>query len=231
MLLAQLSDPHVSDDDPEAAAALGRAVAAVMALRPAPDAVLVSGDLAEHASPAEYARVRELLAPLPMPVASLAGNHDDPEAIDQADELRAGGYRILLCETAQPGRDDGRLDVERLGARLDDTPTIIAMHHPPVPIGVSALDAIGLPAEDRDALAVLLTGSPQVRRVVAGHVHRSAAGVLGGCAVTTCGSTYRQARLELETDELELTPDEPAAYALHIDVRGALISHVVNLRS
>src|SRR3954471_24913573 len=121
MLFAQLTDPHVSDDDPGAAAALGRAVAAVLALRPAPDAVLVTGDLADHASPGEYARVEELLAPLPMPVAALAGNHDDPAAIDGVDELRAGGYRILLCETAQPGRDDGRLDVERLAARLDET--------------------------------------------------------------------------------------------------------------
>jgi 3',5'-cyclic-AMP phosphodiesterase len=230
MLLAQLTDPHVSDDDPAAAAALGRAVLAVLALRPAPDAVLVTGDLADHGSPMEYARVRELLAPLPMPVATLAGNHDDPEAIGQVEELRAAGYRILLCETAQPGRDDGRLDVERLAARLDDTPTIVATHHPPLLTGIDALDAIGLPAEDRAALAGLLSRAPQVRRVVAGHVHRSASGTLGGCGVVTAGSTYRQARLELETDALELTPDEPAVYALHADVAGELVSHVVNLR-
>jgi predicted phosphodiesterase len=165
-----------------------------------------------------------------MPVATLAGNHDDPEAVDSAGELRVAGYRLVLCETAQPGRDDGRLDVERLAARLDDSPTVVAMHHPPLLIGVDALDAIGLPADDRDALAQLLARSPQVRRVVAGHVHRSASGTLGGCGVVTCGSTYRQARLELETDALELTPDEPAVFALHLDVRGALTSHVVTVR-
>jgi 3',5'-cyclic AMP phosphodiesterase CpdA len=230
MLLAQLTDPHVSDDEPGAAAALGRAVDAVQALRPTPDAVLVTGDLADHASPSEYARVRELLAPLPMPVAALAGNHDDPAAIDGLGELRAGGYRILLCETAQPGRDDGRLDVERLAARLDDTPTIVAMHHPPLLTGIAALDAIGLPPEDRAALADLLARSPQVRRVIAGHVHRSASATLGGCGVITSGSTYRQARLELRTDALELVPDEPAVYALHADVAGELVSHVVTVR-
>jgi 3',5'-cyclic-AMP phosphodiesterase len=229
MLLAQLTDPHVSDDDPGAAAALGRAVAAVLELRPAPDAVLVTGDLADHASPTEYERVRELLARLPMPVATLAGNHDDPAALDGADELRAGGYRILLCETAQPGRDDGRLDVERLAARLDDTPTIVGMHHPPLLTGIDALDAIGLPPEDRAALAALLQSAPQVRRVIAGHVHRSASGTLGGCGVVTAGSVYKQARLELETDELQLVADEPAVYALHADVRGELVSHVVTL--
>jgi 3',5'-cyclic AMP phosphodiesterase CpdA len=234
MLLAQLSDPHVNDEDPGAADALAAAVRAVLGLAPRPDAVLVSGDLAEHASAGEYARVRELLAPLPMPVLALAGNHDDPGAIESGDELRFAGHRLLLCATAQPGRDDGRLDVERLAARLDaepDTPTIVAMHHPPIPVGIAAMDAIGLPQADRGALARLLERSPQVRRVVAGHVHRSATGVLGGCPVSTCGSTYRQARLDLAGDALELIPDEPPVYALHADVGGALVTHVVGLRS
>ena len=53
-------------------------------LRTAPDAVLVSGDVGEHGDPAEYALARELLAPLPMPVHVLAGNHDDPEALSEA---------------------------------------------------------------------------------------------------------------------------------------------------
>jgi Icc protein len=230
MLLAQLSDPHVNDDDPGAAEALARAVRAVLQLRPRPDAVLVSGDLAEHGSPTEYERVRELLAPLPMPVATIPGNHDDPDALDGAAELAFAGYRLVLCDTHVDGRPDGRLDVERLGARLDDTPTIVAMHHPPLRVGIDALDAIGLPAEDRSALAELLDGAPQVRRVVAGHVHRSASGILGGCAVVTCGSVYMQARLELETAALELSPDEPAAFALHADIGGDLVSHVVALR-
>jgi 3',5'-cyclic AMP phosphodiesterase CpdA len=232
MLLAQLSDPHVDEDDPAAAAALERAVRAVRELRPAPDAVLVTGDVAEHGAPGEYARARELLGPVHV----LAGNHDDPGALRAAfgagDDIRCAGYRLLLCETRVAGRDDGRLDVERLAARLaqdGDTPTIVAMHHPPVLVGIDALDAIGLPEEDRQALAAVLTKAPQVRRVIAGHVHRSASGVLGGRGVVTCGSTYRQARLELEGDALELTPDEPAGYALHFDVGGELVSHAVSL--
>jgi Icc protein len=229
MLLVQLSDPHVNDADPQAAAALAHAVDAVQALRPTPDAVVVTGDLADHGSPTEYARVEKLLARLPMPVLTLAGNHDDPAAVDGADELRVAGYRILTCETRLDGRDDGRLDVERLAARLDDTPTIVAMHHPPLLTGIDALDAIGLPPADRADLRTLLRSAPQVRRVIAGHVHRSASASLGGCAVVTAGSVYQQARLELETDALELTPDEPPVYALHADVAGELVSHVVQI--
>src|SRR6478735_11737305 len=65
-LLAQLSDPHVGaawgDRDPEAR--LAAAVDSVLAVQPRPPgAVLVTGDLADRGTDAEYARVRELLAP------------------------------------------------------------------------------------------------------------------------------------------------------------------------
>ena len=85
-VLAQISDLHlrVDGDDLGAARALEAAVAALLELRPAPDAVLVSGDLGEHGEAREYTRARELLAPLPMPVHMLAGNHDDAEALAEA---------------------------------------------------------------------------------------------------------------------------------------------------
>ena len=62
-ILAQLSDPHVRlpPEDEGSGAALEAAVRAVLALDPLPDAVVVTGDLADGAAPAEYERVRELL--------------------------------------------------------------------------------------------------------------------------------------------------------------------------
>jgi Icc protein len=224
-MLAQLSDPHVHDDG--SAEALAAAVRSVLALAPLPDAVLVSGDLAEHGTAAEYERVRELLAPLPMPVLALPGNHDDPDALRArfggATTADVGGLRLIACDTTRPGRDDGRLDLAWLTARLaeSDAPTVIAMHHPPVPIGIPALDRIGLPEADRAALIGLLERSPHVCRVIAGHVHRTVFAVLGGCGVVTCPSTYRQSKLELGGEQLELV-DEPPAFALHT----ASVSHI-----
>jgi Icc protein len=241
-LLAQLSDPHmrVGADDGGAALALTRAVAAVLALRPAPQAVIVTGDIADGAQPREYERVRELLAPLPMPVHLLAGNHDDRDALREhfgpdgaPGELlqytaRCGDLRIVACDTTLPGRDDGRVRVGWLEAQLDaepDAPTIVAMHHVPLAIGLPVLDGIGVPDADASALAALLARSPQVRRVVAGHVHRTVAGSLGGCAVLACTSTNLQARLELGTPELTWAA-EPPAFALHALLDGELVSHV-----
>jgi 3',5'-cyclic-AMP phosphodiesterase len=224
-MLAQLSDPHVHDE--KSAAALAAAVRSVLAVRPLPDAVLVSGDLGEHGTAAEYERVRELLAPLPMPVYTLAGNHDDGETLRAhlggTATADVGGLRLIACDTTKPGRDDGSLDLAWLAARLaeSDAPTIVAMHHPPVTIGIPALDRIGLPEADRAALADLLDRSPHVCRVIAGHVHRTVFAVLGGCGVVACPSTHRQARLEFGAEDLVMV-DEPPAFAVHT----ASVSHI-----
>jgi 3',5'-cyclic-AMP phosphodiesterase len=214
--IAQLSDPHirVGPDDEGSAAALAKAVDAVLALTPLPQAVVVTGDLAEHATAAEYARFAELVAPLAMSVHVLPGNHDDldwpgPHTVD------CDGTRVVLCDTHIPGRDDGRLDLGWLAAELSvAAPTIVAMHHPPILTGIGGLDAIGLPEHERAALAELLARSPHVVRVIAGHVHRTAASTLGGCAVTTCASTNLQAKLELGSPGFTIVP-EPPAFLVH----------------
>jgi len=236
-VLAQLSDPHVQVDADEGASvrALAAAVEAVVASERRPDAVLVTGDLTEHAAAAEYERVRELLAPLTVPVHVLPGNHDDPDALrgyfgtPPAYDVRCGPLRLVACDTTLRGRDDGRLDVAWLEAQLaddPDTPTVVAMHHAPLRSGVAALDELGLPEADRAALAELLARHRQVKRVVAGHLHRAITGALGGCPVFVCPSSHLQARLDLRADApLELVA-EPAAFALHVVHGGELVSHV-----
>jgi 3',5'-cyclic-AMP phosphodiesterase len=241
-LLAQLSDPHVRlDDDGASERALAAAVDAVLALRPAPQAVLVTGDIADRARAVEYERVRELLAPLPMPVHVLPGNHDDRDALRAAFDLDGAGsgaplqyvascgdLRLVVCDSTRPGHDGGELRVDWLAQQLavePDAPTIVAMHHVPLTIGLPVLDEIGVPDDDRRRLAELLAGAPHVRRVVAGHVHRTVVGTLGGCGVLACTSNHLQARLELGASELTWTP-EPAAFALHALLDGELVSHV-----
>ena len=60
MILAQLSDPHIRlpPDDEGSGEALAAAVRAVLALDRRPDALVVTGDLADGGLPEEYARVR-----------------------------------------------------------------------------------------------------------------------------------------------------------------------------
>jgi 3',5'-cyclic-AMP phosphodiesterase len=248
-LLAQLSDPHVNDDDDGPALALAAAVRSVLALDPAPGAVLVSGDLTEHGSVSEYQRVRELLLALTMPVHVLAGNHDDREALRKSFPLpltpadapsddyryvtRCGPLRLIGCDTTQPGRDDGAFGPDRLAwleARLTedlDAPTIVALHHLPLPTGIPAMDALGLSRADRVAIDELIAAFPHVGRVVTGHVHRAVVGTLGGCAVFACPSTHLQVALDLREPVRLKVVSEPPGFGLHVAVAGELVSHVV----
>ena len=224
-------------------AALAAAVDAVQALRPPPDAVLVTGDLTEHSDDAEYDQVRDLLASLDAPLLLLPGNHDDPAALrrhfavpgEDAGPVQyaadLGPLRLVVIDSTVPGEDPGALDDERLSwldaelAAAQDVPTILAMHHPPLVTGIPPLDAIGLPPGDRRALELVVERHPQVRRIVAGHMHRPITSELAGRVVLAVPSTYMQARLDLLTNELHTVPD-PAGFALHVLHDGELISHV-----
>jgi 3',5'-cyclic AMP phosphodiesterase CpdA len=190
--------------------------------------------------------VRELLAPSPAPVFVLAGNHDDRDGLREYFALHGptgsvgepfrytvsiDGLRLVVCDTILPGREEGSLDAERrawLAAQLaadPTTPTVVAMHHPPLLTGLEALDEIGLPPADRLAVGDLLAANPQVRRVVAGHVHRGAFDVLGGCGVFTCPSTHLQAPLEIGLTDLRLV-EETGGFALHALLDGTVVSHI-----
>jgi 3',5'-cyclic-AMP phosphodiesterase len=250
VVVAQLSDLHLrtDGDDQGAAQRLQAAVAAVLALTRPPDAVLVTGDLADDGDPRTYARVRELLAPLPMPVHPIPGNHDDRDALREAWEdhpgvagtvggpivyaERAGALRLALLDTLVPRSDAGRLGRQQLAwlaAVLDEepaTPALVALHHPPILTGVEGFDVIGLPPEDRAGLAEVLATRPQARAVVAGHVHRVVAGACGGVPVLTAPSAWRQAVLDLTPGADAVTGDDPPGFAVHVLTDdGALASH------
>lgn len=244
-LLVHLSDFHVGAEwaGSDSIVKLAAAIESVRALRPQPDAVLVSGDLTDHATDAEYEQVRELLAPLSGPFYVLPGNHDDRRALHRhfgvpgADgepvqyAADLGHLRLVAIDTTRPGEDPGALDGERLRwldqelAMAPKTPTLLAMHHPPLLTGIPLWDELGLPDADRRALGEVIARHPQVRRIVAGHMHRTIVGELAGRAVMTVPSTYVQTRLDFRMQEIELA-DEPAGFAVHAVLDGELASHV-----
>ena len=88
MLVAQISDTHilVPESDHPAALLRGdclrRTVADINQQRP--DAVIFTGDTVQHGQPEEYARLRELLAPLEAPLYLVPGNRDDKNKMRSA---------------------------------------------------------------------------------------------------------------------------------------------------
>jgi 3',5'-cyclic AMP phosphodiesterase CpdA len=82
ILVAQISDLHVKRPGElaygqvDTAAALLRCVAELNRFTPRPEIVVVTGDLVDTPTAAEYEHLKRLLAPLEIPVAVVPGNHD-----------------------------------------------------------------------------------------------------------------------------------------------------------
>ncbi len=241
MLIAQITDFHIKARGKRAyrvvdtAQCLAQAVSALRALEPAPDIVVGTGDLTDVGRPEEYELLCELLAPLPMPIYLIPGNHDERVALRYA--FRAEGYfpaegflhytvegwpvRLVALDTVIPGEAGGRLCAERLGwldATLSAAPdrhTVIIMHHPPFPTGIAHMDKIGLAGAD--AFAAIVARHRQVERVLAGHLHRSIQALIGGHAIaSTAPSTAHQVALDLRPEGPSAFKMEPPGYQLHL---------------
>jgi 3',5'-cyclic-AMP phosphodiesterase len=245
-LVVQLSDPHIGADwgPGESVAKLAATVAAVRALDLTPDAVLISGDLADHGADDEYEQLRELVAPLAAPLHVLPGNHDDRAALRRHFDLPGNGsepvqhavdlgpLRLVTLDTKRVGDDAGELDAGRLAwleaalADAPEMPTLLALHHPPLTTGIAPFDEVGLPSVDQRALGEVVERHRQVRRIAAGHMHVTAGAALRGRSVFVAPSTYVQAELEFGAEEVRLSA-EPPGFALHAWLDGELVSYAV----
>ncbi len=240
-VIVQLSDPHLSAEDPAREERFQAAIERVASLHVSPTAVLVTGDLAHHGAPEEYATAARLLSAITVPVHVIPGNKDDRAGLRHAfgiagapaDPVRyvadAGDLRIVMTDSTIPGDVPGQLDVRWIAEQLDaepGRPTLLAFHHPPYAIGVAGLDAVGLPAADAAALWILLERSPQVLRVTSGHVHRATFGAAGGRPASTAPSV--SFAFDLDLDGGAVAPvEEPPGFLVHTLIHGQLVAHVV----
>lgn len=150
-------------------------------------------------------------------------------------EVRCGSIRLLVCDTLDTGNTagGGRLDQPRLTwlaerlAEDPDTPTMVAMHHPPVLTGIRGFDKIGLPAADHAELAALVETNPQLELFVAGHVHRPAVGTIAGRRVMTAPSVHLQSTLGLGGEASPRLVEAPPGMLLHVHASTlGFVSHV-----
>ncbi len=243
LLIAQLSDPHIGTGPGflggrmDTLAALHRAVAHVAGLTPRPDLVLLTGDLTERGTAAEYAAVAAALAALPMPVYAVPGNHDDPKVARDAlprcmpvadgapdgsccYHLRQGGLHLIALDTVVPRQSHGALGAAKLAwlARTLEAcrgePVLIFMHHPPLPTGIETMDACSL-MEGGDALAALIRGHGQVQGVLCGHLHRPVQMQFGGAPLHVAPSVAHQIALDLNPGAPLHARLEPPKISLH----------------
>lgn len=212
--LLHLSDTHLLAGDKrlygsvDSAARLAQLFAEVEASDGRPDAIILTGDLADHGEPDAYDRLREIVEPaaerLGAQVIWVMGNHDDRASFraNLLDELpttnpidhvyNIGGLRIITLDTTVPGHHHGEVSGQQLEwlANQLSVPapdgTILAMHHPPVP---SMLDlAVAVELRDQASLALVLRGT-DVRSIIAGHLHYSSMATFAGIPVSVASAT------------------------------------------
>jgi 3',5'-cyclic AMP phosphodiesterase CpdA len=257
VLIAQISDLHIKPPRQlaygrvDTAAALERCIAHLLAFRPRPDFAVISGDLVDAGTDAEYAHLLRLLAPLDLPFAAIPGNHDSREPMRRAfpshpyahpagplDQLHTvRGLDLLLLDSSVPGAPHGLLETGTLHwldrtLAATDRPAMLFLHHPPFASGIWHMDRQNL--RNADQLEALVRCHPRVRHVACGHVHRATMTTFAGTVASICPAPNHAVALDL--DHL-LAPSfmiEPPAFHLHAwfpdkggPESGSLVTHLV----
>ncbi|MET8036125.1 metallophosphoesterase [Streptomyces sp. NPDC005345] len=229
-LFAHISDLHL-DGSERATRRATRVMDYLRALPRPVDALLVTGDIADHGEEAEYEEAAQLLTG-PFPVLTCPGNHDarpayrkgllgevaDQGPINQVHQI--GGTAVLMCDSTIPGRDEGRLDAQTLAwidatltALPQDTPALIAFHQPPVELHHPLPDSGMLQEPDR--LADLLDAHPGVVAVLTGHAHTAAASTFAARPLIVGPAITWTLRMPWEGDQAA-DRDQPPGLAFHI---------------
>jgi 3',5'-cyclic AMP phosphodiesterase CpdA len=258
MLIAQITDIHLGfepgNPDELNRRRLDQTLAHLRAFKPRPDLLLVTGDLADKGEDEEaYRQLKSALQDYPIPTYFGLGNHDSrgpffdvfaqvpgPSGFLQY-SIEDYPVRVLMLDTLEVNRHGGGFCEDRaawLEERLSEQPerpTLLALHHPPLPTGLSWM------TENPDALwAERLRGVVAPRRnivgIISGHLHRPIVALWAGTTLVVCPPTSPQVALDLDT----IDPNQPdgrpmivaaaPGFALHFWNGKALISHFGSAR-
>ena len=235
MLLAQLSDLHISTPDTligqflNPVERLHSAIDTLNDLDRPLDALVITGDLVDTGRPQEYRLLRSELDRCRFDWFVLPGNHDTAErfASEFGDRPGVGSgpsfrwvvdrypLRLIGLDTTIAERHDGMLDPGQLEwladtlAAAPDHPTVVAMHHPPIATGMWWMEYAGL--RGASDLKRIVQANPQVLRLICGHVHRDVSTTWGTTVVSSAKSLVFQSGLGLSDNSVAQLHDIPAS--------------------
>lgn len=195
------------------------------------DFLVITGDLAHGGDRAAYEMLRSALNGFPLPAHLLIGNHDDRATFRQVfpsaptDEngfvqqvIKTAEGTIILLDTNQSGTHSGAVCAQRL-AWLERTlaenfgqPVFLALHHPPLPLGIPPMDAIAL--AEPEAFGNLVQQHGSVRAMFFGHVHRPIHGTWNGVPFFTQRGLNHQVALTLDAASGIPATLEPPCYSV-----------------
>lgn len=254
MLIAQITDIHLGFEPNNPAEfnrkRLDQTLRALSALKPRPDLLMMTGDLADTGDDSvSYRRLKSAVSNLPFPVWYCMGNHDsrDPfvkhfphvPMVDGFVQYVIEDYpvRIIVLDTLEVGRHGGGFCEVRANwlrdrlAEAPDRPTILVLHHPPIESGLSWMTE-NPEAEWVVRLRDIVSAHPNIVAMLAGHLHRPVVTEWAGTTLAVCPSTAPQVALDLDRidpdkpDGRPMIVADPPAFALHYWNGERLISHL-----
>ena len=241
--LVQFTDPHLfADRNGEMRGvntfdSLKKVLAAARRDHWTPDALVVTGDIAQDESRAGYHVFSEIFSPLSLPVLCLPGNHDNPKFMREeltdpfivTEDVMFDSWCLPLLSTYVRGTAAGEISgnsLKRLADTLSankDRHVLICLHHQPVPVGSKWLDGVGL--RNPEDLFAVLDNFSNVRGILWGHVHQQFDGERNGLRLMATPSTCRQ--FLPRSDQFALDDAPPGYRWLHLDAEGGIETGVV----
>jgi Icc protein len=214
-----------------------RFAAVMQALPRTVDAMVLTGDIAEDGAPESYERAMALTEGRAAERHFLAGNHDDPEAMQSVfGSVRAlemvevsSRWTLALVNSHWVGHEAGRVaadELSQLSAGLARTRSdvVVCLHHPPV----SPCSNPDCGLANADEVLAVLRGGP-VRLVLSGHVHHSFDTTVDGVRFLGGPSTFRELR-HGGAPHYQDTQGPPAAQVLELLDNGDVVRHLIEAR-
>ncbi|MBV1879087.1 MAG: metallophosphoesterase [Pseudomonadales bacterium] len=166
-----------------------------------PDGIIITGDIADDGSAPSYARLREILAVLNVPVYVLPGNHDDPAVMQSClntdgfhyvQSTCIGDWGFVFVNSKVDGQSHGHLSAGELSSlaqnivALGDRPILVALHHTPRAV----CPALGCQLQNSAEFTAKINQFPNVKAVIAGHTHNIVEYDAGGHTQFTTPATF-----------------------------------------
>lgn len=240
--LVQITDCHLFKDD--AGKLLGlqtafslNAVLDDIAMLPAKDLLLATGDLSQDGTPESYRRLRDGVNRFAMPAFWIPGNHDEPALMaseltggnwSAAKRIIAGKWQIILLDSMVPRRVYGKLKDDQLALvekALQEYPhhhALVVLHHHPVPVDCFWLDTIGL--NNPEPLLAMLQAHQAKTVLLWGHIHQAFDRELNGVRLLATPSTCVQ--FKPHSEDFQADTESPGYRLLRLHNDGRLETDV-----
>ena len=198
---------------------------------------VISGDMVNRGTQADYEGVEAKLSGLAVPYFPMMGNHDNRDLFRLLLPLPDNGMEtfiqyevmtpeaLVIClDTHKTGSDAGEFCRSRREWLLDrlhnagDTPVLLFMHHPPMTLGLPMQDTENM--ENGQPFIELISHLECVKYMFIGHVHRPIAGAVAGIPFATMRSVLYQApppRPEWNWDTFQPSREAPNIGIIHLE--------------